>query len=120
MNFEPVEKIANAVLYEGFLLYPYRRSSVKNQQRWHFGTLGPSGGYDPTEMQTECLVEATERTTIEIKIRFLQGETERELSLSGISFGVPLESRSFSFPPIEGAAEWQSFPVDALGFRLTF
>ena len=29
MNFEPVEKIANAVLYEGFLLYPYRRSSVK-------------------------------------------------------------------------------------------
>ena len=41
MNWEPIEKIANAVLYEGFLLYPYRKSSVKNQQRWHFGTLGP-------------------------------------------------------------------------------
>ena len=44
MNFEPLEKIANAVLYEGFLLYPYRKSSVKNQQRWHFGTLGPVAG----------------------------------------------------------------------------
>ena len=46
MNFESVEKIANAVLYEGFLLYPYRKSSVKNQQRWHFGTLGPKGDAD--------------------------------------------------------------------------
>ena len=47
-------KIANAVLYEGFLLYPYRRSSVKNQQRWHFGTRAVSGT-DRTMMQTECL-----------------------------------------------------------------
>ena len=43
MNFEPLEKIANAVLYEGFLLYPYRKSAEKNRQRWHFGTLGPRG-----------------------------------------------------------------------------
>src|SRR6476661_2123045 len=52
MNFEPLEKIANAVLYEGFLLYPYRKSAVKNQQRWHFGTIGAPGGADPVLMQT--------------------------------------------------------------------
>ena len=74
MNFEPLEKIANAVLYEGFLLYPYRKSSIKNQQRWHFGTLGPRGGTDPTEMQTECLVESSCDAVIDLKIRFLQDE----------------------------------------------
>ncbi len=42
MNSEAIEKIANAVLYEGFMLYPYRNSSVKNQQRWHFGVLYPA------------------------------------------------------------------------------
>ena len=29
--------IADAVLYEGYLLYPYRASSSKNQVRWQFG-----------------------------------------------------------------------------------
>ena len=37
-----VEKIANAVLYEGYLLYPYRSSAVKNRQRWNFGVVYPS------------------------------------------------------------------------------
>ena len=41
MNMEVVEKIANAVLYEGYLLYPYRASAVKNQQRFNFGVLYP-------------------------------------------------------------------------------
>ena len=41
MKFEGVEKIANAVLYEGYMLYPYRPSSTKNRQRWNFGTLYP-------------------------------------------------------------------------------
>ena len=41
MNLDQVEKIAEAVLYEGYMLYPYRPSSVKNQQRWNFGVLCP-------------------------------------------------------------------------------
>jgi hypothetical protein len=87
MNFEPLEKIANAVLYEGFLLYPYRKSSVKNQQRWHFGTIEPGG-----MMQTECLVEGGEETKLDFKIRFLQGETERQITGAG----------PFQFAPIKG------------------
>jgi hypothetical protein len=39
MNLAMVDKIAKAVLYEGYMLYPYRPSSVKNQQRWNFGVL---------------------------------------------------------------------------------
>ena len=41
MNASAVEKIANAVLYEGYLLYPYRPSAVKNRQRFNFGVLYP-------------------------------------------------------------------------------
>ena len=36
-------QVADAVLYEGYLLYPYRASSAKNQVRWQFGVLGPTG-----------------------------------------------------------------------------
>ena len=36
-----VEQITRAVLYEGYVLYPYRASSVKNQRRFNFGVLVP-------------------------------------------------------------------------------
>ncbi len=115
MNFEAQEKIANAVLYEGFLLYPYRRSSTKNQQRWHFGTLGPKGGADPSEMQTECLVEAAADAVVDVKIRFLQGDTEREL---GFSCGVGVSAGdAFSFPSLEGSVELRWTPVGENIFR---
>ena len=41
MNLERVSQIAQAVLYEGYMLYPYRPSSVKNRQRWNFGVVYP-------------------------------------------------------------------------------
>ena len=40
MNRALVDRIADAVLYEGYILYPYR-PSVKNHQRWTFGGLYP-------------------------------------------------------------------------------
>ncbi|HTA41205.1 MAG TPA: hypothetical protein VK789_02090 [Bryobacteraceae bacterium] len=78
MNFGAVEKIANAVLYEGYLLYPYRASAVKNQQRFNFGVIYPreycerQGGSCAWEMRTECLAFGAAETAIEIKVRFLQ------------------------------------------------
>jgi hypothetical protein len=38
--------VADAVLYEGYLLYPYRATSAKNQLRWQFGVLGPEHAGD--------------------------------------------------------------------------
>jgi hypothetical protein len=78
MNLATVDKIAKAVLYEGYMLYPYRPSSVKNQQRWNFGVLCPQSyseaqkGSEAWTMQTECLVEAGSLTTLEVRVRFLQ------------------------------------------------
>jgi hypothetical protein len=78
VNLAAVDQIAKAVLYEGYMLYPYRPSSVKNQQRWNFGVLCPrayseaQSGSDAWTMQTECLVEGGSETVLEIRLRFLQ------------------------------------------------
>ena len=77
MNLGLVEKIADAVLYEGYILYPYRPSAVKNQQRWNFGALCPESyseaqhGTEAWSMQTECLLQSGVETSLEIKLRFL-------------------------------------------------
>ena len=42
-GWDRVRAVADAVLYEGYLLYPYRATSRKNQSRWQFGVLGPPG-----------------------------------------------------------------------------
>ena len=73
---DQVEKIAAAVLYEGYVLWPYRRSAQKNQRRWTFGGVYPrayseaEGGNDPWLMQTQCLVVG-QKPTVEVKVRFL-------------------------------------------------
>jgi hypothetical protein len=78
MNTSHVDAIAHAVLYEGYMLYPYRPSSVKNRQRFNFGVLYPRSygelqtGSDTWSMQTECLIEGTSATKIEVRLRFLK------------------------------------------------
>lgn len=117
MNFEPLEKIASAVLYEGFLLYPYRQTAVKNQGRWHFGTLGPAGGSYPVEMQTEVLIEANAQSVVAIKIRFLQDRSEREWSASfDLLSGAP-EEHTFCFGPLTAAVYLSATPVAEAAFR---
>ena len=62
MSRQDVAAVARALLYEGYLLYPYRPSAVKNRQRFNFGVIYPEtsagarDGVDPWLMQTECLV----------------------------------------------------------------
>jgi hypothetical protein len=75
MNRDLVNRVVNAVLYEGYVLYPYR-PSVKNRQRWTFGGLYPQaycahGAGDAWAMQVECLVEGAAHTAIQGTVRFL-------------------------------------------------
>jgi hypothetical protein len=78
MNTQHIDAIAKAVLYEGYMLYPYRASSVKNRQRFNFGVLYPrtyseaQSGPDAWSMQTECLVRGAGVSTVEIGLRFLK------------------------------------------------
>src|ERR1700676_4798869 len=77
MSRSLVDQIVAAVLYEGYLLYPYRASSVKNRQRWTFGGLYPpafvrtQGGSDSAELLTECLILGGPDTTVDVRARFL-------------------------------------------------
>jgi hypothetical protein len=73
----PVESVVQAVLYEGYMLYPYRPSSVKNRQRWTFGGVYPraysqASGSDPWLMQSEFLIRGDARTRIGVRPGFLQ------------------------------------------------
>src|ERR1700761_8608870 len=78
VNFDQVEKIAEAVMYEGYMLYPYRPSSVKNRQRWNFGVLCPPSyceqqhGTERDTMQTEVLVRGALGSRLTVEVRFLQ------------------------------------------------
>jgi hypothetical protein len=70
--------VADAVLYEGYLLYPYRASSAKNRSRWQFGVLGPPGAADrglgePDSMSmTTLLTGVTQASRLLVRLRFLQ------------------------------------------------
>ncbi len=78
MNLSVVDRIAHALLYEGYILYPYRASSVKNRMRFNFGVLYPrqyaeaQSGADASTMQTQCLVSGGASTSLAISIRFLR------------------------------------------------
>ena len=78
MALDQVRAIADAVLYEGYILWPYRRSAMKNRQRWTFGGVYPRAhsegrADDPWTMQTECLLEVEDDDArVEVRVRFLQ------------------------------------------------
>ena len=80
MNQALLEQLVNAVLYEGYILYPYRASSKKNcRARFTLGRVYPEAysraqnGAEPCFMQTECLLQTlAPEATVEVCVRFLQ------------------------------------------------
>lgn len=115
MNLDLARTVADAVLYEGYLLYPYRASSTKNRVRWQFGVLGPPGAAEAgvgenATMSMQCLLApagllapaasvgepADESAEIAVHLRFLQlqrrqlydaqGQVIEELSASGTTW----------------------------------
>ena len=61
-RFSAARSVADATLYEGYVLYPYRASAKKNQVRWQFGVLAPPGfcSEDPSERSSatfQCLID---------------------------------------------------------------
>jgi hypothetical protein len=113
MDLKLVERIANAVLYEGYLLYPYRRSAIKNRRRFNFGVIYPRDyGLAHDELfcaQTECLAASNWRMALDVRVRFLhltaregwQEAVEREVSAPALRMDdllvEPLQV-SFAFP----------------------
>jgi hypothetical protein len=82
MSIADVRQVADAVLYEGYILYPYRASAQKNRSRWQFGVLMPPSytAADPSEsstMHAECVFEHRGQPAVEVTARFLQVQRRR-------------------------------------------
>ncbi len=78
-DFGPALGVANAVLYEGYLLFPYTASTQKNRVRWQFGVLVPRAYLaaktgEHAEAQTELLFEPAASADIDVLVRFLHVE----------------------------------------------
>ncbi|HVD29564.1 MAG TPA: hypothetical protein VNC79_13845 [Mycobacteriales bacterium] len=74
---DAARRVADAVLYEGYLLYPYRASSAKNQVRWQFGVLSPAGAAEAgtgeqSVLRTQCLLLPGPDALVEVRVRCLQ------------------------------------------------
>jgi hypothetical protein len=134
MNREMARKVADAVLYEGYMLYPYRRSAIKNRQRWSFGILySPDyrevkNGTERSSLHSECLLEIADQASVQIEVRFLHLLTRQatrsdvtescepgsppEKSPSGESWDEGVErSLEFEFALRPGREEFQfAFP----------
>jgi len=98
MNAALVEKVVNAVLYEGYILYPYRASSQKNRERFTFGRVYPEDysvaqhGAESCAMQTECLVRNESKDAlVAISVRFLHPMAREVGMLRQARYEMPAE-----------------------------
>ena len=120
---DPVRAIADAVLYEGYILWPYRSSALKNQRRWTFGGVYPEAHArehpdDASLMRTECLHDG-DPAGVEVTVRFLhvvrrddgwEEAAERELAPGAIAIPAGREGDR-SWEALDGAIEVRSEPL---------
>jgi hypothetical protein len=100
MSLDGVRRIADAVLYEGYILYPYRASAQKNRSRWQFGVLVPPGyaAADPSErsaLRAECVFEHKGQPTVDVTVRFLQVQrrlTDRDAADAAVAADAGTEA----------------------------
>ena len=111
MNLDGVRQVADAVLYEGYMLYPYRPTSIKNRQRWTFGGLYPEryAAHSGNASSFESQFLAQGEGQISVVVRFLHLLRRPD----GLEEGIPLEvgHGAFHFQaldhqcPVEGIVE---------------
>jgi hypothetical protein len=86
-HLDHARRVADAILYEGYLLYPYHKAAQKNQVRFQFGVLMPPGyaavdACEPSASQTECLLECRDDAEVRVLVRFLQMQRRTVQSVS--------------------------------------
>jgi hypothetical protein len=91
-RFAAARSVADAVLYEGYVLYPYRASAQKNQMRWQFGVLAPrdyaqTTGSERASCRTECVVDPGSDPHLTVRVRCLQVQRRTiEAPVEGAAF----------------------------------
>ena len=147
-GLDRIRAVADAVLYEGYLLYPYRATSRKNQLRWQFGVLGPPGAEaagmgEDSHLSMQCLLttranETPQKThaALRVHVRFLQLQQRRtevtdegggyvpvpELRIDGerwFSWDEAVEVESTRTVPLRDLLRGQSWTVAAKAAETT-
>jgi hypothetical protein len=114
VNLEAIRRMADAVLYEGYILYPYRASAPKNRSRWQWGVV-MSPGYaaaDPSESDaTRCefVLEHSGQPEINVILRFLQVQRRGNETLDGAATGETWDEA------VEREIEFTVGPAELLG-----
>ena len=121
MNRPLVDRIARAVLYEGYMLYPYRSSALKNSRRLTFGTLYPERTGQRSYFQAECLLLGAPETRLSVLVRFLDpGGAEHEVCMETALSDVGDTGSTHAFStPAHGEIVIAAAPVFAGAFKLT-
>jgi hydrogenase maturation protease len=140
MNIDAIRAVADAILYEGYVLYPYRPSALKNRSPgWTFGTLLPQQyaalhAGEPDAFRAQVLVVGA-RSQVSAEVRFLQlcGSEALErsilfgpLALADLVSGVVVKEFAFSqsgdqpaCSPVRGAVQISAERVREAVFKLT-
>jgi hypothetical protein len=109
--------VADTILYEGYVLYPYRASAQKNRERFQFGVLMPPEyvDLDPSEhshSRTECLLDCGDGAVLDIHARFLQ--LQRRVEPGAAAWDEAIEhEHEFAVPVAALAHGPVSFPIHA-------
>jgi hypothetical protein len=129
VNRDPVDAISRTLLYEGYLLYPYRPSALKNQQRFNFGVLYPEGycagcvpgSSDRWQLRAECPLQGDADTRVSVRVRFLQlldrQAVERDVAVDARTVGALAEhgviAQRFAFDEhvLDGSVDVGAFEV---------
>ncbi len=119
MNDSALDSVAKALLYEGYVLYPYRPSSVKNRQRWTLGGIFPAdhvaarGAPEKCWAQTQVLVEGEGDLSIDVRFLHLVDRTTgdspeawQEAVERKVSSG-PLSLAALSEKPFRGRIDFE-------------
>jgi hypothetical protein len=122
-HLEQARQVADAILYEGYLLYPYRASAQKNQERFQFGVLMPAAyravdEHEPSAAQTECVLDGPADSAVTVLARFLQVQRRTVLAGSpdaGFREVGSLEAGGVEHTPWDEAAECEQEAAATLG-----
>jgi hypothetical protein len=113
-EFEAVRELADTVLFEGYMLYPYRADDPKNRVRWQFGVLAPPSfvAADPSErsgLQTDFLLEGSD-VEVAVQVRFLhvQPRAVQRATAGGFVDAASLDVGHATYLPWDEAVVFES------------
>lgn len=128
---DDLRALADAVLHEGYLLYPYARSALKNLHPHPFGTLYPeefcraADAGDCSIAGFECVALGGDEASAAVVARFLQlgpeGPAAREVMAGARRFAelaTAPENVSFEFGAIRGELSVVAMQVSERAWKL--